>query len=615
MKILFVTVAPIGGAADSGVYTDLLREFRDRDCEVYVVCPAEPGGRWQPGFTSEDGIGVLRVRTGGVTKVRSMLQRGVSTVLMEYRFIAGIRRYFSKVRFDLVICVAPPVNLDLVVRFVKSRDSCSSYLLLKDIFPQNAVDLGFMRPSGAVWRYFRARERRLYRVCDHIGCMSKANVEYLLKHNPELAAGKVEVCPNAIKPIPFPFAQPDMDYRRSWGVPPDSLLLVYGGNLGVAQGVDFLLEVVDACRDRAELFFAIVGSGTEYARIRGYLDSMGISNARLLPELPRREYTELLLESDIGLVFLDARFTIPNVPSRLTAYLEAAVPIVAATDGHTDVPRILEDARCGYGVATGDLGSFMGAIERLWAMGSAQRREMGLQGRRLLEREYTVSRDYEIIMSHQRHALRVLPDGGYFVRDMVPADVGAVVGLHVAAMPDFFLTSLGPAFLGCYYRLLVVADSALATVATGSRGEIVGFAVGSTNPAGFYGRLLRRHWWRFALSAFSAVVRRPSSASRVLRALSYPNQQPSGESLAGLYSIAVDPRLQNHGIGRTLIQAMSCAARERGCAAMYLHADARGNDGWNSLLRRTGWRLERTFTTPEGREMNEYWIDLQEEEL
>ena len=50
-----------------------------------------------------------------------------------------------------------------------------------------------------IYRLFRKKEKDLYQISDFIGCMSPANVDYVLTHNPEIKADRVEICPNSIK--------------------------------------------------------------------------------------------------------------------------------------------------------------------------------------------------------------------------------------------------------------------------------------------------------------------------------------------------------------------------------------------------------------------------------
>ncbi|ADI00962.1 glycosyltransferase family 4 protein [Syntrophothermus lipocalidus] len=401
MNVLFLTIAYPEREGDRNIYTDLMQEFSARGDKVYVICQRERRHGKPTEFKNENGVNVLRVRTGNIKRTSNIIEKGLATLLIDWQFIAAINKYLNNVKFDLVLYSTPPITFERVVKYIKARDKCKSYLLLKDIFPQNAVDIGLMKKGGLIWRYFRAKEKRLYEVSDHIGCMSRANVEYLLRHNPDLDPAKVEECPNSIKPRPLSIVDEArrLEIRKRWGIPQDAVVFVYGGNLGLPQGIDFLLTVLDSIQNRYDIFFLIVGSGTEYGGIKAHLETGDHSNTRLISFLPKDDYDQLLDACDVGMIFLDARFTIPNFPSRLTGYMESALPVLAATDENTDIKDVLKEANCGLWVKSGDLAAFMEAVNTL-AADPSLRRGMGLNGRCYLEKYYTVSRGYDIITSH-----------------------------------------------------------------------------------------------------------------------------------------------------------------------------------------------------------------------
>src|SRR5690606_24686107 len=112
-----------------------------------------------------------------------------------------------------------------------------------DIFPQNAVDMGMMKKGGTLHKYFVKKEKRLYKISDTIGCMSEANKRFILQHNPDISKDKVEVNPNTIKPLFIEYNEEDrVEIKNKYNIPIDKRIFVYGGNLGIPQGVDFLIE-------------------------------------------------------------------------------------------------------------------------------------------------------------------------------------------------------------------------------------------------------------------------------------------------------------------------------------------------------------------------------------
>jgi len=192
------------------------------------------------------------------------------------------------------------------------------------------------------------------------------------------------------------------------------------------------------------------------------------------------------------------------------------------------------------------------------------------------------------------------------IRPMIPSDVNTVVDVHLAAFPGFFLSFLGAGFLRQIYRGILGDASGIAFVAD-RNGQCVGFVAGTAVPAHFYGRLLRRRFLPFAFHGGLAVLRHPRAASRLLRAFARPSAAPPPTTgLAELMSLGVLPSHREGGLGARLVERFNAEAAARGATTVFLSTDAANNDGVNRFYIRIGFTLARTFTTPEGRAMNEY---------
>lgn len=189
-------------------------------------------------------------------------------------------------------------------------------------------------------------------------------------------------------------------------------------------------------------------------------------------------------------------------------------------------------------------------------------------------------------------------------------DVRQVVSVHLASFPGFFLSLLGTKFLALFYSGICSAPEGIAFVYCDTAGYPVGFVAGTTNPRGFYSRLLKRHWLQFALAATPPVLKKPSIIGRVARAILHPKNNPLGDNVAGLFSIGVLPELQGSGAGKELVRTFLDEAGERGCTKVFLTTDRDNNDAVNTFYQKLGFSLEREYVTPEGRYMNEYWITL-----
>lgn len=396
MNVLFLTMLKISSIEARGIYTDLAREFTSENHHLYIVSPSERREKLHQKIVKGDQYTILRVNTLNLQKT-SLVEKGIGQLLLEYQFLNVIKKNLKDVRFDLVLYTTPPITFTRVISFIKKRDNAFSYLLLKDIFPQNAVDLNMLKKNGMLYNFFRKKERALYRVSDKIGCMSPANVAYVLKHNPEVDKSKVEVNPNSIRPLVIEeLKETRAEIREKYQLPSNKKIFVYGGNLGKPQGLEFLLEVIKASK-HPEVFFLIVGSGTEYPKLLNWFKEQKPTNAKLLSGLPKIEYDELLTSCDVGLIFLSKEFTIPNFPSRLLSYLEMKMPVLAATDRNTDIGAIIEANNCGFGVESGNL---LEAIDRINRLAEMKEEFLELQQNAvdLLERDYQVERTYDLIV-------------------------------------------------------------------------------------------------------------------------------------------------------------------------------------------------------------------------
>lgn len=399
MNVLFLTLVEIHSVEERGLYQDLLRKFRDEGHDVTVVTPVQRSRGISTRKIEKEGVTVLQVRTFNIQKT-NVIEKGIGTLAIEYQYMAAIKKHLSSKKFDLVLYSTPPITLVKVIQYIKNRDGAFSYLLLKDIFPQNAVDMRMMIKNGLFHRYFVKKEKELYQVSDSIGCMSEANVKFVLDHHPEVQLSKIEVNPNSIDPSYTSISIEDKEtIREKFGLPKGGKIFVYGGNLGKPQGLQFLIDTL-AASTHTEAFFLVVGDGTEYKRIAKWFTISKPPNAKLLNKLPKKDYDLLVASCDVGLIFLDRNFRIPNFPSRVLSYLEMGLPVVAATDLNTDIGDILEKHGCGYKVHAGDLDTMLNTIKRLT---DEDLSKYGPRCKKLLEDEFHVRHSYQIIMKAIDH--------------------------------------------------------------------------------------------------------------------------------------------------------------------------------------------------------------------
>ena len=405
MNIIFLTLYYIPNIEERGIYQDLMRSFCEEGHQVYIVTPSERRLGLNTSLKESNGVKILNVKTLNIQKT-SVVEKGIGTLLLERQYKAAIKKYLGYIKFDLITYSTPPITFTKVVKYLKKGNpQAVTYLQLKDIFPQNAVDIGMFGEKSLFNWYFRRKEKALYNVSDYIGCMSPANVKFVVEHNPEIDAKRVEVAPNSIelqeerKEFADPGQRKAARYyiRKKYDLPTDKPILIYGGNLGKPQGIGYLVKCLEANKNRQDCYFVIVGTGTEYHLIYDWYDKNRKKNVKLLSSLPKEDYDMLVKCCDVGLIFLDHCFTIPNYPSRLLSYLENKMPVICATDPNTDIGSIAEENGYGYWCESVKPEDFTALVDKML---SSDRKVMGEKGYQFLKDNYLVEHTYNAIMKH-----------------------------------------------------------------------------------------------------------------------------------------------------------------------------------------------------------------------
>ena len=408
MNVIFLTMSRLTDISQRHIYADLLRKFRNEGHSVFIVSPVERTFGRPTELVEKYGVRILSVKTLNLQKT-SVIEKGIGQVLVERQYKKAIKHYLKDVSFDLILYSTPPITFPKVIKFLKKRNpNAKTFLLLKDIFPQNAVDLGMISKTGLkglMYKFFRNKERKMYELSDYIGCMSPANVDFLLKNNPGIDAKRVEVAPNSIELIPKLSEteervkrRTERDYiRHKYQLPKDKPIIIYGGNLGKPQGIPYLIECLDLNANRNDCHFVVVGTGTELPKLQEWYNSKRPQSVTVMEGLPKADYDMLVRSCDVGLIFLDHRFTIPNYPSRLLSYLEYKMPVLCATDVNTDIGKIAEENGYGYWCESVKPEDFTALVDKILA---SDMKAMGERGYEFLKENYLVENTYNAIMRH-----------------------------------------------------------------------------------------------------------------------------------------------------------------------------------------------------------------------
>lgn len=395
MRIALVVVYYLPSAKSSAkLINDLALELIKQGHEAMVIAP-DNSIPTETQVTTESGITVFRARTGQIEGA-NLLVRGWNEIRLSSALWKAGRKFFQSHPCDLVATYSPSIFFDGLVERLRDLWKCTSYLILRDIFPQWAIDANALK-KGLAYYYFKRREMSQYRAADVIGVQSPANLAYFRERGLD-SQFQLEVLYNwADSSVP---AAPSIDYRKAWGLQ-DKVVFLYGGNIGVAQDLDNLLRLAENLRDDPRVVILLVGEGNQVDRLRTMSAAKGLTNFQIRDSLSQSEYAGMVGQFDVGLISLHRDLKTHNYPGKLLSYLVVSLPVLASINPGNDVKVLIEEARAGFVVENGDDAALADRARRL-SNDINLRRELGANGRKLLERAFSASSAATQILSHVR---------------------------------------------------------------------------------------------------------------------------------------------------------------------------------------------------------------------
>ncbi|MCY6484379.1 glycosyltransferase family 4 protein [Clostridium aestuarii] len=376
---------------EKNLYSDLAEEFVKQGYNVYVVTIQDYISAdvvKKSTFVEEKlGVKVLRVKMPTKYFNTNFIEKGITTELIPYYYKKAIKQFFSNVRFNLIVPISIIPGMYKIVSYLKKRNpEAKTYLLLRDMFPQMAMNMGVL--PKPMYYYFRYQQIKLYNLADKIGCMSAGNIEYVKVNLPEVDSKKLCYLPNwrTIRER----KENTIDFKKEYGLE-GKIVAIFGGVLGIQQGLDFLLKLANEIKDEyPKLHFLLIGNGTEKEKLKKYVIEKQLHNVTIIDRIPSQKYEAALQQCDIGLINLDGDLKVPHIPSKTLSYLEAGLPILACVDAHTDYGKLLEEEyKSGKCSLYGDLKSYKNNL--IYMIDKQGRKKMSENGNEYLRNNLTTN--------------------------------------------------------------------------------------------------------------------------------------------------------------------------------------------------------------------------------
>jgi len=370
---------------------ELACELKDQGYEVTVVTPSAKL-REKTEISILDGVTVCRFKSGEIKNI-GKVKRAVNETLLSFYAWRSLKSYFQDHPHGLIVYYSPTIFWGDLVSHLKKLWSAPSYLILRDLFPQWALDQGLIRKDSAIEKYFRFFEKKNYAAADTIGLMSRKNLEWFKKTVD--AAKPLEIFYNWAASVPV---KSESNYKEKLGLT-GKIVYFYGGNIGHAQDMMNIVRLAENMRNEANAHFVLVGAGDEVKLVKDAIEQEALNNMTLLPPVSQDEFKQMLAEFDVGLFTLHKEHITHNFPGKLLGYMVQKLPILGSINAGNDLKETIEEAGAGLVCVNGeDEILYANALKLL--DNEEYRKQMGTAARKLLESTFSVEAAARQILKH-----------------------------------------------------------------------------------------------------------------------------------------------------------------------------------------------------------------------
>ena len=363
---------------------DLSREFARQGHALTVLLPSPDQN--EPWTLEEiDGVQVLRLAAPR-TKDIGYVWRALGEFAMPFAMLWQFRKSpLASERWDGVVWYAPSIFHGPLARYLKKRSNCKGYLIIRDIFPEWAVDMGLMG-RGLPYKFFNAVARYQYSVADVIGVQTPGNRGYFDQWQRQ-PGRTLEVLQNwldnpALARCPIRVNETALAGRK---------VFVYAGNMGIAQGMDNLLDLAEKLKYLMDVGFLFVGRGSDSARLKNAAEDRKLDNVLFYDEIHPDEIPDLYAQCSAGIVALNPKHKSHNIPGKFLTYMQSGLPVLANVNPGNDLAQVIRDERVGQVCESSRTDDLLQLVSTLLAQIKSDD-DLPSRCRNLFEREFSVDK-------------------------------------------------------------------------------------------------------------------------------------------------------------------------------------------------------------------------------
>jgi colanic acid biosynthesis glycosyl transferase WcaI len=292
-----------------------------------------------------------------------------------FNLLSGLAVAFSG-PYDVALFTNPTLETGLPVFLYECLKKVPFIYRVHDIYPDILVRLGIIRNRWAI-SFLQRMEDFCYHRAACIVVVTQGFREHLLRNG--IASEKIKVISDwedtaSIKPLPR------LNRFREENALGDRFVVMYGGNVGLSQGLETMLECANILAGQEDILFVIVGEGANKLKLQKISDDMGLKNIKFFALQPDEELPFVYAAADVSLVLLKRNISPEWVPAKTYTIMASGRPVIASVDQGGGTWNLIQQAACGLCIEPENPQALVDAILRLYG-DEGYRAQLGANGR------------------------------------------------------------------------------------------------------------------------------------------------------------------------------------------------------------------------------------------
>ena len=256
-------------------------------------------------------------------------------------------------RPDVIYANTWPIIATGILFLIASLRGIAVVISIQDVYPEALVAQHRIRDDGLLARFMRWIDRLIARHSADVIVISESFAE-VYRNRRGVPADRVHVIPNWVDERAISSDSDGAEIRAEMGIPADAFLMVYGGNVGVAAGLEGVIQAFDTWPlDTPKPYLLVAGAGASLDACRTLAARVASDHVRFLTPWPTEKTGPVLSAADVLVLPTQGAQSLVSVPSKLISYMLSGRPVIAQAIPGSDLAHTVEDARLRMGGRAG----------------------------------------------------------------------------------------------------------------------------------------------------------------------------------------------------------------------------------------------------------------------